>query len=384
MAGGMNLATKYAKTVDERWYTESLAVQGMNANFEFSGAQTVKIYSFPTVPINNYARSGSNRYGTPTDLTRNVQTMTVGRDRSFTYVVDKGDKIQSEMLTDAGKQLARELRDAVVPEYDAYCFSKMASVATTNGNTKTDAITKANAYEALLSGQEFLGNNNVPDKGRVAFCSYRFANFLKQDPAFMRYGDMSQSMLQKGIMGEVDGTRIVKVPASRLPMGASFLLVHPMAAVGPRQLEDYYINEHAAGYSGWLTEGRMIYDCFVLDNKIGGVYYHGSQGVLQPLNVITAATASGKSTVILVPGDVESGYSLFYKTGTAPVTVAYDNIVSTEASGAVEGTVYGFTALPSSGTEITPTSTDTVITVVKVKTADMKAKGVGVNKLNIG
>jgi hypothetical protein len=48
--------------------------------------------------MNDYTRSGANRYGTPTDLTRNVQSCTVNKDRSFTFIIDKGDKIQSEMV----------------------------------------------------------------------------------------------------------------------------------------------------------------------------------------------------------------------------------------------------------------------------------------------
>lgn len=98
MAGGMNLASAYSKTVDERFYKESQAMMATNNEYKFTGEKTVNIYSIPVVPMNNYTRSGSNRYGTPSDLTRNVQSCTVNRDRSFTFIIDKGDKIQSEMV----------------------------------------------------------------------------------------------------------------------------------------------------------------------------------------------------------------------------------------------------------------------------------------------
>ena len=58
----------------------------------------------------------------------------------------------------------------------------------------------------------------------------------------MKYGNLSQEMVNKGIMGECDGVKIVKVPASRLPEGCSFILTHPIAATGPKQLEEYKIN----------------------------------------------------------------------------------------------------------------------------------------------
>lgn len=271
-----NLATRYAAQVDERFYKASQAAMAVNNEYKFTGVKTVQIYSIPTVPLTDYTRSGANRYGTPADLGNSVQEMTLTKDRSFTFVIDKGDKTQSMQVMDAGKALSRELREVVVPEYDTYVFGKLAKTAFDAGNTAATAVTKSNAYELFLNAQEQLGNACVPDSGRVAFCSYKFANFLKQDPAFMKYGDASQEMVRKGILGEVDGTKIVKVPASRLPNGCSFILTHPIAATAPKQLEDYKIHENPPGISGWLVEGRVIYDCFVLKEKAKAVYYHGT------------------------------------------------------------------------------------------------------------
>ena len=154
-------------------------------------------------------------------------------------------------------------------------FKTLAKAAFDKGNTASTAATKNNAYELFLAGQEKLGDNLAPDKGRVCFCSYKFANLLKQDSSFMKYGNASQEMLVKGVMGEVDGTKIVKVPASRLPAGCSFILTHPCAATGPKQLEEYKIHDNPPGVSGWLVEGRVIFDCFVLNEKADAIYYHG-------------------------------------------------------------------------------------------------------------
>ena len=253
MAGGKNLASKYAKQVDERFHRESQAMMALNNNYEFTGVETVKVYSIPVVAMTDYKRSGSNRYGTPNDLTRNVQTLTVTKDRAFTFIIDKGDKIQSQMVSDAGKALSRQLREVCVPEFDTYVFKTLAAKATERGAMGTTAINKSNAYEMFLNGMEYLGNHNVPDQGRVCFCTYKFANLLKQDSSFMKYGDASQQMLVKGVIGEVDGCKIVKVPSGRLPAGASFLLTHPIAATAPKQLEDYKIHDNPPGISGWLV-----------------------------------------------------------------------------------------------------------------------------------
>lgn len=163
MAGGQNLATSYSKNVDERFYKESQAMMALSNEYKFTGDKTVKVYSIPIVKMNDYTRSGSSRYGTPDDLSRNVQTLTVNNDRAFTFIIDKGDKIQSQMVSDAGKALSRQLREVVIPEFDTYVFKKLAAAAKATGSADTStAITKDNAYACFLAGMERLGDNMVP------------------------------------------------------------------------------------------------------------------------------------------------------------------------------------------------------------------------------
>ncbi len=377
MSGGINLASKYSKSIDERFYKESQAALAVNNDYEFTGVKTVNVYSIPAVAMSDYSRSGTARYGTPNDLSRNVQTLTVARDRAFTFIIDKGDKLQSMKATDAGKALNRQIREVIVPEYDTYVFRKLAAAATAIGNADDTAITADNAYECLLAGQEKLGDRNVPDRGRVCFCSYKFANLLKRDSSFVRYGDSSQEMLKKGVIGEVDGTKIVKVPASRLPSGCAFLLVHPMAATAPKQLEEYKIHDNPPGISGFLVEGRCIYDCFVLDEKAYGIYYHGSQGVLRPLDVTTSGTDLGKATVMVVPGVLEaSGNKWYYQTAAAETGL-------TELTLGTAITTSQWTELAAPGTEITPNAEHKLIRVIECDSAN-KPIAMGDAVLHIG
>lgn len=271
-----NFASVFSTKVDERFYKESQAAMALNNDYKFTGVKTVNVYSIPTVKMSDYTRTGTSRYGTPEDLGTNVQALTITKDRAWTAIIDRGDKIQSQMVQDAGKAVSRQMREVIIPEYDTYVFNTLAKAASDKGHTASTAATKSNAYELFLNAQEVLGDACVPDKGRIAFCSYKFANLLKQDPSFMKYGNMSQEMVQKGILGEVDGTKIVKVPASRLPSGCSFILTHPIAATAPKQLEEYKIHDNPPGISGWLIEGRFIYDCFVLNEKADAIFYHGA------------------------------------------------------------------------------------------------------------
>ena len=368
-----NLASRYAKQVDERFHRESQALLALNNDFKFTGVKTVNVYSIPTVAMRDYTRAGTERYGEATDLARSVQAMTVSRDRSYNFIIDKGDKLQSEMVMDAGRALSRQIREVVVPEYDTYVFAALAAKAVEKGNTSTEAITKDNAYEQFLAAMEHLGNHDVPDKGRVCFCSYRFANLIKQDPAFMKSAESSQEMILRGVVGEVDGCRIVKVPSGRLPAGAAFILTHPMAAIAPKQLEEYKIHDNPPGISGWLVEGRFIYDCFVLEEKADAIFYHGGQSVMKTLHVTTAAAAEGKSTVLVVPGIGEAGHSWKYETGANAAALA-----AVTYGGSFTGT-----ALAASGTVIAPDASHPVIQVVELDGSG-KVVGQGRAALHIG
>lgn len=374
MAGGINLATKYSDKVDERFYRDSQAMLALNNEYDFTGEKTVKVYSIPISPMNDYSRSGSTRYGTPSDLSRNVQTMTINKDRSFTFIIDKGDKIQSQMVSDAGKALSRQLREVCIPEFDTYVFAKLADAAIQVGGCDvTTADDKNNAYATFLAGMEYLGNNNIPDQGRVAFCTYKFANLLMQDPAFIKYSDKSQEMVVKGILGEVDGCQIVKVPSNHMPAGASFIITHACAGVGPKQLEDYKIHDNPPGISGWLVEGRIIYDCFVLNEKSKAIYYHGGQSVLKALDIMTTPTAAGKTTIIINGVKNASTNKWYYSDAATLPTVTFGTAITTS----------DWTELTANATEITPTANSTVLRVVEVKAADNKPVAVADTRINL-
>ena len=226
---------------------------------------------------------------------------------------------------------------------------------------------------------ERLGNCNVPDQGRVAFCSYGFANLLKQDSAFMRYGDQSQQMLIKGVIGEVDGCKIVKVPSSRLPAGAACIITHPVAATAPKQLEEYKIHADPPGISGWLCEGRFVYDCFILNEKIDAVYFIGGQSVFQQMNVITAPGGSTtKAQVVFEPGQHNSNGSKWYAmsatTASGLTAVTFNSAI----------TVANWTELANSGAIYTAgAATHKYIRVVEVDSAN-KPIAVGDAVLNLG
>lgn len=270
----INYATKYSPKVDERFTLKSLTEAAVNKDYDWQGVDTIKVYSIPTVPLAPYTLSGLSRYGTPEDLGNEVQTLILSKDEGFTYILDRKSLDDTVGAMQAGKSLARQIDEQIIPTIDAYRLNVMATAASANGATDTAAITKSNAYAKFLEGAEWFGNKKVPMTKRIAFVSYSFYSLIKQDPAFMLASEISKKDLVNGQVGKVDGFKIVPVPSSYLPSNTAFIMAHPSATVAANKLEDYKIHDNPPGISGSLVEGRIRYDAFVLNSKKDALYIH--------------------------------------------------------------------------------------------------------------
>lgn len=178
------------------------------------------------------------------------------------------------MTLEAGKALRRQIDEVIIPEIDTYRLSTMAAAAVANGHTVTAAVDKTNAYEAVLGGTEKLDNKKVPQGGRKLYVTPAFYNLIKLDPSFIKATEIAQNMLIKGQVGEIDNMRVIKVPATYLPANTPFVIVHNIATVAANKLTDYKTHDNPPGINGWLVEGRVRYDAFVLDNKVDALFAH--------------------------------------------------------------------------------------------------------------
>ena len=281
----INYASKYEKKVAERFKLKSLTEAGINKDYTWAGVSTINVYSVATQALNDYslAANGVARYGTPTDAANTVQAMTVSKDRSFSIINDKKFADDTQGIMESGKILARQTEEIIIPEVDTYRLAVMNTAAIAAGgetlvagsvSASGVAITASNAYLSLLYGAEYFGNSKVPVKGRICYCTYAFYNFLKLDAGFMLASEVAMNERINGMVGMVDGIKIVPVPSTYLPTSVAFILCHPAATVGADKLEDYKIHTDPPGISGSLIEGRIRYDAFVLTAKNKGVYTH--------------------------------------------------------------------------------------------------------------
>lgn len=267
----VDYAVKYSSDVDEAFALASLTQGAVNDKYTFDGVETVKVYSVMTAPMNDYQMEGTKRYGDPNGLSNKLQTMKLEQDRSFTFTIDRKDFDDTMYTMEAGKALARQIELEVTPEVDIYRFSKIVAGA---GTTKTAAISKTNAYETFLDGVTALNDLKVPMVGRIAYVSSAFFKAIRLDESFIKASDLAQNMLIKGQVGMIENIPLIYVPSTYLPENCGFFITHPIATVGPVKLAEYKVHDKPQGVSGWLVEGRVRYDAFVLDNKKNAIYAH--------------------------------------------------------------------------------------------------------------
>ena len=272
----IELVTKFQPYVDEMFTTESKKSLLTNQDFNWTGAHTVKIYKISTGSMNDYGRtgpSGSNwsRYGAIESLDATTEEFTLSKDRSFTFAIDALDKDETAQQLQAATALARQQREVIIPEVDTYVYGKMCAGA--GSKPVAVALTAENIYTEILKASNTLDNAEVPETGRQLVVTPDTYVLMKQCKDIVMETDIGNDLRLKGVVSNLDGANVIKVPAARLPEGFGFMLAHPCATVAPTKLESYNTHQNPPGINGQLVEGRIVYDAFVLDNKKMAIYY---------------------------------------------------------------------------------------------------------------
>lgn len=271
-----NLAVKYSPKVAERFSTVSLTQRATNTDYDWQGVNAVNVYSVDTTPMTTYTRGGTERFGDVLEAGTTKQTLTLSRDRAFSTTIDRRNREESQGVTDAGKYLARQLREVITPEIDVYVLAALATAADANGKddiVADSATTVSNAYSNFLALNDSLTDDLVPLTDRFAFMTSNYYSLLKQG-GFVLDSDSGQQMLVSGKLPSIDGVTIIVTPSTYFPANVDLILTHKSVCVAPMVLESFVTHENPPGISGHRIDGRIVYDAFVLTAKVDGVAMH--------------------------------------------------------------------------------------------------------------
>lgn len=319
MGQTINLASKYSSKVAERFRQTSLTDGAFNKDYEFTGVKTVKVYSINTAPLSNYVRSGTARYGTPEDLGDTVQELIMSQDKSFTFIIDKGDASEQMNTKAAGRALRRQIDEVINPFVDQYrlhIWSQQAGYI----EQLSAAPTKDTIVDMIMNGTVYLDNHLVPNDGRELRIRASSYKLLKTCPDFSPMDRVSEKAIVKGQVGEIDGMRVVKIPDSYMPEGVHFIITHKSACLSPMKLQDYKIHKDPPGISGDLAEGRLIFDAFVLNSRKDGIYVAAlaSSCTANPTVTPASSKVTPGTTKIVLSSTTDSAVICYTLDGTDP------------------------------------------------------------------
>lgn len=271
-----NLAVKYSPKVVERFSRLSFTQDAVNDNYDWEGVTTVNVYSVATATMGSYTRSGTARYGTPTEVDTTLQALTLARDRAFTKTIDRRNSAESQGVTESGSFLARQVREVITPEIDIYRLAALGTAATTYSSlqtTLTHATTTTTAYDDFMQLNGAISDQLVPIAGRIVFMTNAYRTKLVQS-GYILNSEQAQSSRKSGDYGELEGLKVRVVPAAYMPTNTDLIITHPDAMVSPMVLTSYVTHTDAPGINGWLIEGRIVYDAFALTSKLPAIAKH--------------------------------------------------------------------------------------------------------------
>ena len=289
-ANNITLAQRFLPLIDEVYKRESLTSRfDYTADrVRFIGAQTVQVYKATVDGLGDYGRNTGFVKGAVNGA---WETMKLGEDRGVSLSVDVMDN-EETMGMAFGTLLSQFLRTQVVPELDAYRFSKMAGFSGIGKATATDiTVGTTDVAKMLDEAETAMGDAEVPLDGRVCFMSETCYAAFKANVT--RYLGNERTVSHN--IDTYNGMPIVRVPKNRFNTGITlndgsskfgydipastsfpinFMIVHPSSIVQvvkhvtPR----IFSPEVNQQMDAWKLDYRVYHDIFQYENKQKGIY----------------------------------------------------------------------------------------------------------------
>jgi len=355
----VNLATKYEKQFAAAFKPNSYFEGKTNTKYSVEGANTVRMYSPVTTELVDYNRTGANRYGTPNEMDTVIQELTLSQDKGFTKTLDRGNYTDQMMSISAGAWMNEQIKGVVTPSTEKYALSEWVKNAGKIG-VITEKPDKSTIVEALAEGIKTLTDAFVPEDDRYLYISSEMFTYLKLADQFLGVDSMAEKALSKGILGEFMGAKVVVLPASYMPDNCYAVLARKESLLLPRKISSFKTHNNPPGIDGWLMEGRVYYDAFVLGANANGVWALVLENKKQAAPVVSVSdnkltiTADGASQIRYTLDGTDPRFDAHAKVYSATVDIS---AVST-GNITVKAVAYG-------GTEV-PFTSDVAETVIAV------------------
>ncbi|AGK97633.1 hypothetical protein [Clostridium pasteurianum] len=295
------LATMFQQELDNQIVAKSTSgwmEQNAN-NLIFTGNATVKVPKMTTDGLGNYDKSNGYASG---GITTSYETFTMGQDRARKFYLDSHDVTESNFVATASNAMATFQRVSVIPEIDAYRYSKIATTLiagsrASGGYTPSKADILTTLKTDINNIQDVIGI----DTPLVVVMSTKTLNTLELSSEIVRQlqvGDFQGNNDYVTPCKFVDECPILEVPSARLmtaytyndgitvgqtqggfvPAGTAkhinWLIMPVDAPIAIQKTDTIRIFDPSVvqNLNAWQLDYRKYHDLFIEDNKLPAMF----------------------------------------------------------------------------------------------------------------
>lgn len=219
----LEYAKIFAQTLDKQMLAEATSgwMEANAGQVKYSGGNEVKIPMISTSGLGDYDRDEGFKRGA---VTLSYQTMTMTQDRGRTFHLDAMDVDETNFIAAAGNVMGEFQRTQVIPEIDAYRYSRIAALAEEKGRTAAQAVTEENVLSLLLADIAKIRDEIGDTAELVITMSGLVTPLLDKSKEIQKKLDVSD--FKKGEVStkvkNLDGCPILPVPSARMKTAYTF------------------------------------------------------------------------------------------------------------------------------------------------------------------
>lgn len=269
---------------------------------KYSGGNEVKIPTVGTSGLGDYDRDDGFPQGS---VSLSYQTHTMTQDRSTSFQLDRMDVDETNFLLNASSVMVQFQKEHVIPEIDAYRYSKLAKLAI-DTNRKTVYTPSASDILKKLTADIAQVEDIVGDNAEIVInMSVLAANILSSASGIERkleISDFKQGDINLKVK-RLDNNPIIRIPSARLKTSYTFydgrtegqkqggfvaaedakainwilsVRTAPIAVskTDNTRIFDPSVNQKA---DAWKIDYRKYHDLWVKNNQLGGLWVNISE-----------------------------------------------------------------------------------------------------------
>lgn len=288
-----NYAEQFQSQIEKQYARELTSADFyLNKGYKFINAEVIKIAALTVSGYKDHKRDGSKNRG---KLENDWLIYKLRRDRDIEFYVDELDVDETNQVLTAANVTSAFNEDQAIPETDAYNYSTLyQDWVALGGVASTVSLTDLTILSEIDKGLLAMNKAGVPSTGRRMKVTPDVDLLIKNAKDLQRYlnvqGNASTSINR--IVKELDNVQIDMVPGDRMMtvydwsegfvVGATakqinFILYHNSAIIAADKIKDIYLwpkgSTPESAY-GWLYQNRAHGDCFPVQKKMKGIYFH--------------------------------------------------------------------------------------------------------------